>query len=193
MGRKDLTNERQEAILDAAERCITKYGLHGTTLENIALEANLNRGLIHHYIGNREDVIQLMLERLFERYQTSFKNYATTHPETDRTEIVLDYYFDAWFEIAPEDDALIVELLAQSEREPQIHKLMLNLYKAFEGTIAKELLQLFPNTNAKLLHSVAYSLMVLAFGHATMTWLGSPLAKQANIRSIAANLIRTLE
>jgi AcrR family transcriptional regulator len=192
MGRKDLTTQRQDAILDAAERCIASYGLQGATLEKIASEANLNRGLIHHYIGNRDDLIQLMVERLIEKYQTSFKNYSATKTESNHAELIIDYYFDAWFEMAPEDDALIVELLAESERDSHIRKLLLNLYNGFENMIAKELAQRFPKADSKNLHSISYSLMLLAFSHATITWLGLPQAKRANVRSIAANLVQTL-
>lgn len=193
MGRKELAAERQDVILDAMERCIVKYGLQGTTLKNIASEANLNRGLIHHYIGNRNDVVQLMVERLLERYQTSFKNYSAMQAESYHAEIVVDYYFDAWFELAPEDDALIMELLAESERDSHIHKLLLNLYNGFENMIAKELVQRFPKADSEKLHSVSYSLMLLAFSHATISWLGLPQAKRANVRSIAANLVQSLK
>jgi len=193
MGRKELAGERQDAILDAMERCIAKYGLQRTTLENIASEANLNRGLIHHYIGNRDDVVQLMMERLLERYQTSFKNYSAMHTESNHAEVVVDYYFDAWFEMAPEDDVLIMELLAESERDPHIRKLLLNLYNGFENTIAKELIQRFPKADSKTLHSVSYSLMLLAFSHATITWLGLPQAKKVNVSTIAENLIQMLK
>lgn len=193
MGRRDLTSERQDAILDAMERCIAKYGLQRTTLENIAAEANINRGLIHHYIGNRNDVVQLMVERLLERYQTSFENYAATRPESNHSEIVLGYYFEAWFELAPEDDILFLELLAQSERDPHIRKLLLHLYDGIEKMIAKELAQLFPNADAKKRSSISYSLMVLAFAHATINWLGLPQAKQADVRSVAANLVQSLK
>jgi len=193
MGRKDLTSERQDFILDAMESCIAKYGLQGTTLNNIASEAGINRGLIYHYIGNREDVIQMMVERLLERYQTSFKSYAATQPESNHSEIVVDYYFDAWFDLAPEDDALIMELLAESERDPHIRKLLLNLYNGFENMIASELALLFPKADTKRLHSVSYSLMLFAFSHATLKWLGLPQAKQANVRSVAANMVQTLQ
>lgn len=192
MGRKDLTQERQDAILDAMERCIAKYGLQGTTLEKIASEAGINRGLLHHYIGNRAEIIQLMLERLIERHRASFMSYAAARPQTDQARIVVDYYFDSWFELAPNDDALILGLLAESERDPHIHKLLINLYNGFENMIARELSQLFPNVDSKDLHSVSYSLMLLAFAHATITWLGLPRAKQVNVRAIAENLIQTL-
>jgi len=193
MGRKDLTQERQDVILDAMERCIAKYGLQGTTLENIASEADINRGLIHHYIGNRDDVVQLMVERLLERYKTSFENYAAARSESDHSDIVLGYYFEDWFELGPEDDILFLELLAQSERDPQIRKLLLHLYNGLENMIAKELTRLYPNVDSKNLHSISYSLMVLAFGHATINWLGLPQAKRADVRSIATNLVQSLK
>ena len=193
MGRKDLTLERQDMILDAMERCIVKYGLQGTTLTNIAAEADINRGLLHHYIGNRDDIFELMVDRLIERYQNSFGQYASTRPQTDHADLIVDYYFGAWFDLAPEDDALLLELLAESGRDPRIQKLLLNLYNGFESMIAKELITLFPATDKKELHSVSYSLMLLAFAHASITWLGLPLAKKADVRSIAANLLQSLK
>ena len=193
MGRKDLTNERRDIILDAMERCIAKYGLQGTTLKNIASEAKINRGLLHHYIGNRADIFQLMVERLIERYRTSFGHYAATRPEINPIEIVVDYYFDAWFDMSPKDDALILELLAESERDPYIQKLLLNLYNGFEKMIAQELVMLYPHADEQNLHSISYSLMLLAFAHASLNWLGLPLAKKADVRSVATNLIQTLK
>ena len=192
MGRKDLTSERQTLILDALERCIVEYGLRGTTLENIAEEAGINRGLIHYYIGNRDDVIQLMAERLLERYQVSFEDYAATRPEGNHVEIIVDYYFDAWFEMAPEDDVIIFELLAESERTPYLRQVLLKLYDGFENMIRRELIRLFPNAEVEKLYSVSYSLMVFAFAHASLTWLGLPQAKLSDVRSVAANLVQTL-
>jgi AcrR family transcriptional regulator len=192
MGRKDLTAERQTLILDAMERCIVKFGLQGATLENIAGEAGINRGLIHHYVGNRDDVIRMMTERLLDKYQVSFESYAATRPVSAHAETVVDYYFDAWFELAPEDDAIIHALLAESERDPHIRKVLIKLYDGFEKMIANELIRLFPNAHAENLHSVSYSLMSLAFAHASLTWLGLKQSKLADVRSIAANLIHSL-
>jgi len=195
MGRKDLTQERQNAILDATERCIAKYGLQRTTLENIASEAKINRGLIHHYIGNRDDVVQLMAERLLERYQHSFDAYAAEQAKktAEHSEAVAGYYFDAWFDLAPEDDILFLELLAQSGRNSHIRKQLIKLYSGVENLIANELTKFFPNTNGKKLHTVSYSLMVLAFAHATINWLGMPQSKRADVRSVAVHLIQSLK
>lgn len=192
MGRKNLTTERQALILDAMEHCIVKYGLQGTTLENVADEAGINRGLIHHYVGNRNDVVQMMVERLFEKYQQSFDTFAAMQPDSSHADIVINYYFDTWLKLAPEDDAIILALFSESEREPQIQQVLRELYSRFENTIAKELAQFFPETKPERLHSVSYSLMLLAFSHAIMTWLGLAQSGSADVRSAAINLIQTL-
>jgi AcrR family transcriptional regulator len=192
MGRKSLTAERQTLILDATERCIVKYGLQGVTLENIADEAGINRGLIHHYVGNRNDVIKSMVDRLFEKYQVSFDAYASTRPTGNRADAIVDYHFDAWFELAPDDESIILALFSESERDRHIKKVLTKLYDKFEKTIAGELSQFFPSANTERLHLVAYTIMSLAFGHAIMTWTGLPQAKKADLREIATNLVQTL-
>lgn len=193
MGRKNLTKERQDSILDAAERCIAKYGLQRTTLANIASEARINRGLIHHYIGNREDVIQMMSERILKRYKRSFYEYAATRAGRDQSDVVLGYYFSAWLEQAPEDDILFLELLAQSGRDAHIRKLLINFYSEVEKMIAKELITHHPQVETNRIHTMSYSLMVLAFAHATIRWLGLPQAKRADVRSVAAILAGSLK
>lgn len=162
-------------------------------MENIANEAGINRGLIHPYIGNRNDIIQMMVERLLERYKTSFDEYAASRPEGDRAEIIVDYYFDAWFKLAPEDDAIIPALLAESERSPYIRQVLLNLYDGGEKMIADELHLHLPNANSEKLHSVAYSLMSLAFAHATFTWMGFPQAQHSDVRSVATSMVQSLQ
>ena len=192
MGRKDLTSERQTLILDATERCIARYGLQGTTLEEIADEAGINRGLIHHYVGNRTDVVHMMIDRLLKRYQDSFASYVSSRPEGNRVELVIDYYFDAWFEMEPKDDAILLSLLSESRRDPQIQKKLHKLYASFEQLIARELGLFYPSISSTRLHAVSYSLMLLAFSHATMIWMELPKAGEVDVRSTAATLISTL-
>jgi AcrR family transcriptional regulator len=193
MGRKDLTDERQTLILNATERCIARYGIHGATLEKIADEAGLNRGLIHHYIGNREDILQRMVERLLKNYQTSFDEFASRRPADKQASTLIDYYFGAWFELEPRDDAIITALLAESERDPLIRQTLWSVYSRFDDAIHSELASLYPHANPNNLRSTSYSIMLLAFSHATMNWLGLPRASQADVRSIAISLLQALE
>lgn len=193
MGRKSLAKERRTQILDALEVCIEKYGLQRTTLENIAVEAGINRGMIHHYIGNRSDVVQKMVARFLNRYQRSYQSFGGSRPGTGKGEILLDYFFDAWFDIAPKDDAIISELMAESERNPQFRQMLPDLYRTFETQVAQELEMAYPEASQEDCRSVAFSFMSLAYGCSTMIWLGFDRSRLPEVRSLARALLTTLE
>jgi AcrR family transcriptional regulator len=51
---------RRQQILEAAERCFSRYGLHEATLERIRLEAGLSRGAVYHYFRSKEGIVDAM-------------------------------------------------------------------------------------------------------------------------------------
>ncbi|MBI2706360.1 MAG: TetR/AcrR family transcriptional regulator [Actinobacteria bacterium] len=59
----------RERLIDAAERCIDRFGLAKTTLEDVAAEASVSRATIYRYFGNRDE---LMLEVLLRELERSF-------------------------------------------------------------------------------------------------------------------------
>ena len=56
--------ERRAQILDAANRLFAERGYEDVSIEDIAKEAGVTRGLIHHYFGGRKEVYVALLERL---------------------------------------------------------------------------------------------------------------------------------
>jgi AcrR family transcriptional regulator len=56
-----------EALLDAAEELFAARGPAAVSLRDIARHANVNLGLIHHYIGSRDDLLHLVFARSTER------------------------------------------------------------------------------------------------------------------------------
>ena len=55
MGRKSLAEKRINQILDAFEQGIIEHGVEGVSLQQTAVLAGVNLGMIHHYIGRRDD------------------------------------------------------------------------------------------------------------------------------------------
>jgi AcrR family transcriptional regulator len=51
------------ALLDAATELFAERGLTAVSLRDVAREANVNLGLIHRYIGGKQDLLALVLER----------------------------------------------------------------------------------------------------------------------------------
>lgn len=82
---KEEANETREALLDAAERVFCEHGVGGSTLNDIAIAANLTRGALYHHFKNKKDLIEGIMERAL---------FPQTLPEIDDIsdyESVLDY------------------------------------------------------------------------------------------------------
>ncbi len=85
MPRPSKVEERREQILDAFERCVVRSGIQGTTLEQVAQEAELPRSLVRHFIGNRDDMVAAVFERFMRRVQAHWSGLARRRPTLDET------------------------------------------------------------------------------------------------------------
>ena len=56
--------QRREQILDAAAGLFASRGFDDVSIEDIAREADVTRGLVHHYFGGRKDVYVALIERI---------------------------------------------------------------------------------------------------------------------------------
>jgi AcrR family transcriptional regulator len=64
---KTVVRETPDRILDAAERCMNRYGL-GVSMRDVATEAGLSRGSLYRYFGDRETLVAAVLERAADRF-----------------------------------------------------------------------------------------------------------------------------
>jgi len=63
--RPDVSEERKNQILNAAEQVFTKKGLDSARMEDIAGETGLSKGTLYLYFKSKEDLIIAILERIF--------------------------------------------------------------------------------------------------------------------------------
>ena len=59
--------ERRDQILDTANTLFAERGYEEVSIVDIAKEAGITRGLIHHYFGGRKEVYIAFLERVGDR------------------------------------------------------------------------------------------------------------------------------
>ena len=62
-----------DVILDAAERCFTESGVSGVTVEEIAVAAGVSRITVYRRIGNRDQLVLLVLLRVTDRFLASLR------------------------------------------------------------------------------------------------------------------------
>ena len=193
MGRKSLRAERTVQILDAFERCIVKNGFQNTTLQDIADEAGVNRGILRHHIGNREDIVDAVIDRLDEKYDQTRFTFLKEQAANSRPRSLIEYFFDLWFEFGRDDDTLFQELITASERDERLRAKLFASYQSLEASISDELVRSYPHVREEKCRTIAHSIMSLAFGHTTMVWLGFDRALYPGLRKALASLLTILE
>jgi AcrR family transcriptional regulator len=65
--RPNVSEERKDQILNAAEEVFTEKGFDEARMEDIADELGLSKGTVYLYFKSKNDLIISILDRLFER------------------------------------------------------------------------------------------------------------------------------
>jgi AcrR family transcriptional regulator len=195
MGRKKLSEQRQQDILDAFEQCLLKYGLEASTLERVAREAGKSRNIIRHYIGNRDELLVAYMARTLTRVQTTAAQLLAATPKKRLIATVLDFFF--WERSTTDEpdlgDRMLGGLWRIRERSPRLQKALLDFYLAFEKILADGLTQLFPNASAGQCQTVAYSIICLAETNWVLGGAGLDKAHTRMARHSAEALLHSLE
>ena len=193
MSRKDLTEKRRNQILDAYEYCVLEYGLSNTTIKKIAQRAQVNKGIIHHYIGNKRDLAIAWIERLADFNIGDIQNYLQEKKLDMSHNAFVDYAFDELARSGPQNDLMIDALIAGSAQDATIQKLLFETYATWVELLTDELMKLYPDTAREKRHLVAYAIMSMAYGSSIMISLGFDRSIIPEIRSLAMTILNTLE
>jgi len=70
----DVSEERKDQILNAAEAVFTQKGLDNARMEDIAEETGLSKGTLYLYFKSKDDLIAAILDRIFQREFKAFED-----------------------------------------------------------------------------------------------------------------------
>lgn len=131
MPRPDLTAERTEQLLDAFARCISREGVEGTSLQDVADEAGVHKSIIRHYIGSRADLVTALSRRTIDSWQREYEQSLADAAPGRRFALVMDALFSS--EADPHEEPLFDALTRHPQAYPEATGLWL---AALEGAIA---------------------------------------------------------
>ncbi len=192
MPRPSLKSERKDQILDAYEACVARYGIEGASLEKIAEEAGLARPLIRHNIGNREALLEALVERFLARSASKMNAMITALPETEPVLVLIDWLFDP--QQSDTQTVLVAEaLIAASQHDKTIAKQMRAWTKSFIKSIHDVLLQSFPDAHEESITVVAVGVTGIYFNADSLLPLGRVNDIYLASKQSALLLISTLE
>ena len=130
MPRPSLKSERKDQILDAYETCVARYGVEGASLEKIAETAGIARPLIRHNVGNREDLLNALVERFLARSDSKMSSMIAALPEKETIPVLIDWLFDPKY--SDTQTVLVAEaLIAASQNDKAIARKMRAWTKRF--------------------------------------------------------------
>ncbi|EPG36852.1 transcriptional repressor BetI [Acinetobacter colistiniresistens] len=87
---------RREEIINAAFYVISEVGLSNTTIAQIAKKAELSTGIVSHYFGDKQGLINTCMQEMLNvlRQKTDqYKTEADAHPE-NQIKAIIDSNFD---------------------------------------------------------------------------------------------------
>ncbi len=135
----ELVAERREQILVAAARCFGERGFHGASIKNICEAADLSPGLLYHYFRNKEEIIDVIIERELDHAMVAFERLAGE-----------DRRFDALINLdertlrtllTPSEYDVSLEVWAELERNPQSATLLKKHYASIKNRMIKTIRQ----------------------------------------------------
>jgi AcrR family transcriptional regulator len=189
MARPSLAEQRRPQLLDAYASCLVRYGVEGTTLDRVAEEAGVTRGLVRHYLGNRDEIERALGEHVREGYAVWLEELVGMSDREDR----LDAAIDGILSEQPRKLYSVIDaLFREAPLDPQIAGVLREIYTGFEHAMDVELAAALPASDAKARRRVAYAIVCMAFAETDFDQIGFRPDRREAARGAARTLVDSL-
>lgn len=171
MGRPSKKEQRTEEIVSAFYRCVALYGLEGSTLERIAEEAGLKRSLVRHFVGNREELVGLLVDKVLILSAEHWQGVMALLPAENGAEYLLEVLFSPKYNDA-EYTLVIESLIFSAGRDEALQQRMQEWMQGFTDDVSAVLKKDYPSASEQQLAAVSYGLISLYFNLDSLAPLG---------------------
>lgn len=73
----------RDAILDATDRLLTRYGYKKMTIDDLAAEVGIGKGSVYLYFESKEDIALSHIDRIIERLKTRLEEIGSDQKPVD--------------------------------------------------------------------------------------------------------------
>lgn len=193
MPRPSLKNVRSKEILRAFAACVARFGLEGATQERIAEAAGVKRTILRHYLGNRDAMIEALIDHVAADFDAQTAMLVAALPADNRLSALLDLLFGAAPTTAPESILVFQALVAAAERYPKARRALWDSTSRFAAALEGELRRANPDASATALSDVALGVMGIYFSAESLAPLEPSGDWRAASRRATERLIASLK
>ena len=161
---------RRQQLIEATLESVAEVGLHATTINSISKRAGLSSGIISHYFGGKQGLIEATVRFLLNSLKTSLIS-KTQQPCSAEERLM--FIVEANFSIIQQQTISTKTWLsfwAQSMHDEQLHRLQTVNAKRLYSNLAFSFKTLMPENDAKRAAK-------LAAGMIDGLWLRAVLSK----------------
>ena len=181
MARPKISEERREAILEAFETCVVRKGFTETTLDDVAKEVGLPRPLVRYFIGNRDEMVNCLIERVLTRGEARM-NVILSQRESFTPAEISDALFDQIF-ADKTTNVVMMELWHMSIRDETLRLRLAVIYRRVVLEVSTRIKQNATGKDANRAFDVAFAAVSLAFGMSFFNFMGLDANDSSRIRS----------
>ena len=126
----DAQREKRRQILRAAITVFARSGYHTSRVSDVAKEAGVAYGLVYHYFGSKEDLLETIFRRTWSRMLEAVEEVEQEGaPARDQLAAVARIVLGAW----PVDPDLVRVLVREVARSPQLGREVDEIGHAFQA------------------------------------------------------------
>jgi len=124
-----LKKKRKEEIFEAAVHCFNEKGYAATTIESIAVKANMSKGGLYHYFKSKKELFLELFSYKVNKYFDQMKSYMNKDDSPE--ERILTLVKKAGQILKRNEDfyKFCLEFLSMGVRDTEIRKVMTAFYK----------------------------------------------------------------
>lgn len=134
MSKADVAAERKDQIVRATVDCITKYGYHNFSMQDVARTAGVSKGIIHYYFLNKDELMMSVLDRVAGDIERVLLSEMQTNPDPKRK---LEVFIDVCFDIVrntKEYYQVNMDFWTQINQKEEVRKVIARHYAKFRDT-----------------------------------------------------------
>ena len=126
----DAQRQKRRQILRAAITVFARSGYHTSRVSDVAKEAGVAYGLVYHYFGSKEDLLEAIFRRTWSRMLEAVQEVEREDaPAREQLAAVARIVLGAW----PVDPDLVRVLVREVARSPQLGREVDEIAHAFQA------------------------------------------------------------